>query len=98
MKRNCFSLMGTSTQSIFATADALLIPPSIKAICFPPHRRREPYSSQKYSAASWSWDGSLVFMPRADPDPLLNLLDCLVDYMDRVGSMPAFVMRSLAQL
>jgi hypothetical protein len=37
-------------------------------------------------------------MPRADPDTFLNLLDSLVDYMDRVGAVAAFVMRGLAQL
>jgi hypothetical protein len=45
------------------------------------------------------WDRLLlVSVPCADPDPFLNLLDCLVDYMDRVASMPAFVMRGLTQL
>jgi hypothetical protein len=37
-------------------------------------------------------------VPCADPDAFLNLLDCLVNDMDRICPMPSLVMRGLAQL
>jgi hypothetical protein len=38
----------------------------------------------------------LISMAGADPDPLPDLSDCLVDYSDRICPMTALVMRRLA--
>ena len=40
----------------------------------------------------------LVSVARADRDTLLNLLDCLVDYLDGVDPVTAFVVRGLHEL
>jgi hypothetical protein len=47
---------------------------------------------------SHSKSASLISMASADSNPAPNLGYCLVDYLDCVDSMTAFVVRSLAEL